>query len=304
MKRVAIIGGGKLGTSLGAALRRAGHEVSAVTCLRKASARESARLIGRAAPFTDNARAAELGDIVFICLPDRTIAAAANELARAAIRFSGKTVFHTSGALPASALAPLRRRGAFVASFHPVQSFARKDGGADLFAGIAVALEGDPKAVAEGRRIVKSLGGRPLLLSAGQKAAFHAACSIVSNYLVVLFDMAEAALRGAGIKNRDALGALVPLAKGTLLNVKNIDAARVLTGPIARGDAETVARHLRTLGRLPRYKNAYRTLGQIALGLAARRGLPPERIRALRLLLGGGQPPPRVRRRTGSGPSP
>jgi predicted short-subunit dehydrogenase-like oxidoreductase (DUF2520 family) len=304
MTRVAIIGAGRLGTSLGVALRRAGYAVRAVTCRRRASARESARLIGRTVPFANNARAAESGDLIFICLPDGAIRAAADALAAEAKNLSGKIIFHTSGAVAASALAPLLKRGASIASFHPVQSFARKEGSAEMFAGIAVALEGDPRAVAAGRRIVKALGGRTLLIRADQKAAFHAACSIVSNYLVVLFDMAEASLREAGIKNRDAFRSLLPLAKGILRNVKIIDAGRSLTGPIARGDFETVARHLEAFRRLPRYRSAYRGLGRLALDLAARRGLPPQQVKALRRLLEDRRPLPRVRRRTRSEPSP
>jgi predicted short-subunit dehydrogenase-like oxidoreductase (DUF2520 family) len=296
--RAAVLGAGRVGTSLGAALRRAGYRVAAVSCRRPASARESARLVGGAAAFTDLLEAAARGEILFICLPDRGIRGAASRIAAEAETLAGKTVFHTSGALPASALAPLRRRGAAVASFHPVRSFPKKDGSGKLFAGATIALEGDPKAVAAGARIVKALGGRTLRLRPGQKAAFHAACTIVSSYLVVLFEMAGAALKRAGIKGPNAARALRDLAQGTLRNVNSVDTGRALTGPVVRGDAETVARHLRILRGRPLHRDAYDALGRLALGLAARRGLPADRVKALRTLLGEKRPLPRGRRRT------
>lgn len=302
MMRVAILGAGRLGTSLGAALRRAGYTVTALSCRRRASAEESARLIGGAVSCTDILRAAGRGDVLFLSLPDREIAGAAAKLAAESRGLSGKMIFHTGGALPASVLAPLRKQGAAVASFHPVQSFSQKDGSGTLFAGITVALEGDPKAVVAGSRIVRSLGGRTLRLRAGQKAAFHAACSIVSNYFVVLIDMAETALERNGIRDRNAAQALRALAQGTLRNVNSVDTERALTGPIIRGDVETIALHLRALRGLPRQKKAYVALGRLALDLAARRGLPPDRIRALKRLLADRRPLPRAQRRSRSGP--
>lgn len=297
--RAAVLGAGRLGTSLGAALRRAGFEVASVACRRSASARESARLVGGGAePVTGLSAAAERGDLLFLCLPDREIAGAARRLAASSVALAGKTAFHTSGSLPAAALAPLRTRGAAVASFHPVRSFPAKDGSGRLFAGAAVVLEGDPKAVAAGARIVKALGGRSLRLRPEQKAAFHAACSIASNYLVVLLDAAEATLARAGIRNRTAVRALHELAQGTLRNVNSIDTQRALTGPIVRGDAETVARHLRALRGDPRRRDVYLSLGRAALDLAARRGLAADRVRELRRLLEERRLPPRARRRT------
>ncbi|MBN2206463.1 MAG: DUF2520 domain-containing protein [Candidatus Aminicenantes bacterium] len=298
---MAVLGAGRVGTSLGAALRRAGWNVASVACRRSASARESARLIGGgAAPFTDIRAAAERGDVVFLCLPDREIAGAARRLGASSARWDGKAVFHTGGALPASALAPLRKRGAAVASFHPVRSFPVKDASGRLFAGVSVALEGDPKAAAVGARIVKALGGRTLRLRPEQKEAFHAACAVVSNYLVVLLDTAEATLVRAGIKDRNAVRALRDLAQGTLRNVNSVDTRRALTGPIVRGDAETVGRHLRALRGSPRHREVYVALGRAALDLAERRGLPADRVRALRSRLGERRPLPRARRRTSS----
>jgi predicted short-subunit dehydrogenase-like oxidoreductase (DUF2520 family) len=303
MTRVAVLGAGRLGTSLGSALRRAGFPVAAVACRRPVSARESARLVGRAAALTDIREAAGRADVLFICLPDGEIAGAARRLAASA-SLAGKTVFHTSGALPASELAPLRERGAAVASFHPVRSFPEKDGSGTLFAGVAVALEGDPAAVAAGARVVKALGGRALRLRPEQKAAFHAACSIVSNHLVVLLEMARAVLERSGLKDPGAARALRELAQGTLRNVNSVDTRRALTGPIARGDVGTVALHLDALRGLPRQRDAYLALGRLALDLAARRGLAPDGIRALRALLGGKRLPPPARRRRKPGPSP
>jgi predicted short-subunit dehydrogenase-like oxidoreductase (DUF2520 family) len=162
------------------------------------------------------------------------------------------------------------------------------------FRGVSFALEGDEAAVAVARRLVRDLGGRPLRLSGSAKPLYHAACIMASNYPVVLWRAAAGLLNSAGIKGRDALRVIAPLAEGTLRSVKELDPERALTGPILRGDAGTVRAHLEALGRLaPEHLPVYRELGLAALETARKRGLNAGRVRAIRALLAGGRPLPR-----------
>jgi predicted short-subunit dehydrogenase-like oxidoreductase (DUF2520 family) len=295
MADIAIIGAGRLGTSLGRALAAKGHAIKAVTCRRTASARESRKIIGQGVSTTDTSAAARRGALIFLCLPDEDIPKAAAVLSRSRIEWRQKIVFHTSGLLPASVLKPLQNKGAATASFHPVQSFARKETSPGHFKGVYFGLEGDRKACRIGREIARELGGRAFLLSAETKPAYHAACAVASNFLVVLLDAAVHLLGQAGIEKNKAFSLLFPLVERTLQNVKKFDMPASLTGPVARGDHASVEAHLEALRRLPGYANAYKALSLLALEQAKARGLPPHKVRALKKLLGGKQPLHRAR---------
>ena len=135
---------------------------------------------------------------VIIAVPDDAVGRAASELARAGGSWAGRDVFHTSGLLPAGVLAPLARRGARVASLHPVQAFPRKGAPASVFTGITWGIEGDEAAVEAGLAIVRALRGHVLLLAAKDKALYHAACALASNALVALEWTAAGVLGRAG----------------------------------------------------------------------------------------------------------
>jgi len=287
MTEITIIGAGRLGTALGRALARKGHDIKALTCRTRASARESRHMIGRGKIFSDNAAAAAKGHVIFLCLPDEKIRKVASELARAKIDWAQKIVFHTSGLLPADALNSLKEKGALTASFHPSQSFARKETSPAHFKGIYFGLEGDRKALVLAKKIVRQLGGRPLILRAEAKPYYHTACSMTSNFLVILLDAAARLLQQAGVEEKDAVKLLFPLAEGTLHNVKKFDITDSLTGPVLRGDSASIKAHLDALRRFSNYAEAYKKLGLLALETARKRGLPPKKIRALKNLLEG-----------------
>jgi predicted short-subunit dehydrogenase-like oxidoreductase (DUF2520 family) len=291
MKNVAVVGAGRLGTVLGAALRKKGFTIRAIADRRLAAARESRKIIGAGVATRNAALAADGADIIILAVPDDMIGPAARTLAaaaRPAVDWKGKVVLHTSGAITSTALAPLRAAGAACGSFHPVQTFPRKDLPASVFGGAAVDLEGDPRAVRAGAALARKLGARPFVLRAENKALFHAASGMASNLYLPLFDAACGLLGKAGITDRDAVRILLPLAEGTLRSVKGLDRAEALTGPISRGDVETVRLHLSALRPYPAARKIYRLLGAEALRLARRRNkIAPRDVRELTRLLRG-----------------
>ena len=287
MADIVIIGAGRLGTSLGRALVRKGHHLRAVTCRRKGSAAESRAIIGQGGAMTDNAAAARLGTIIFLCLPDEELPRVVSRLARSRVDWKGKTVFHTSGLLPARLLEPIKKRGAFVASFHPGQAFPSKKTRPSHFRGISFGLEGDREALALAVRLVRQLGGRTIFIPEEAKPLYHAAFSFASNFLVILLDAAAELMGQAGIPRDRAARMLFPLLQGTLRNVKNLDTVRSLTGPLVRGDTASVEAHIDALKRLPQYAEVYRKLSLLGLEMAAKRGLEPKKIRALKNRLEG-----------------
>jgi predicted short-subunit dehydrogenase-like oxidoreductase (DUF2520 family) len=286
MKEIAIIGAGKVGTSLGYALKRKGYTITSLSCSSLASAKESIRIIGQGYPSVNIADAARSGEVVFITVPDDRIAHVVSELNASDICWTGKTVFHCSGLHPAGILKPLKDRGASIASFHPIQSFSGKMPHIKTFRGISFGLEGGKKALFLARSLVLDLGGRPMIIQSQQKPLYHAACSISSNFLVVILDTAAALFKAAGLDENQALAVLLPLVEGTLENLKNQGIGSALTGPVIRGDEETIRTHLEALKAYPEIKELYEKMADRALSIAQKRSkLAGEEIKAVSRIL-------------------
>ena len=208
--RVGVVGRGRVGRSLARALRAAGHEVDGP--------------VGRGQRPS--------GDLVLLCVPDSEIGAAAGTVAGGA-RFVG----HVSGATPLSDLAPA---GAEAFGIHPLQTFA--DGGTDV-SGCGCAIAGSTSDALEvARRLALDLGMEPVEIDDSRRAAYHAAASIASNFLVTLQSFAESVAAGAGIAPEEARRLLGPLVRTTVENWVRMGPAGALTGPVARGDEPTVAK--------------------------------------------------------------
>lgn len=282
---VAIIGAGNLGTALGYALSRKGYRIKALSCQTLPSARKSLQIVGKGKAFTDNLQAAKQGKLIFICVPDSEITKVIKELTQSSIPWKEKYVFHCSGLVSAEALKPLKVKGASTASFHPVQSFSQKKGGAKQFEGIYFGLEGDKRALELAQKIARHLGGYSIIIRGKDKALYHAACSVASNHFIVLMDVAVSLLKFIGFEEKQASEIVLPLIQGTLQNIKEFDAESSLTGPIIRGDQESVEKHLDALRKYPGYFEIYRSLATQALEIAKKRKLPPEKFKALKSLL-------------------
>lgn len=170
-----------------------------------------------------------------LCVPDAGIAAAAATVAGAA-----PLVGHTSGATPLSALAAAEQAGSASFGWHPLQTFAGDGGSA--FAGAGCAIAGSsPAALTFARELAETLGMTPFELDDEDRAAYHAAASIASNFLVTLQAAAEQVAAGSGLAPGQARALLAPLVQRTLDNHVKHGPERALTGPVARGDDDTVA---------------------------------------------------------------
>jgi predicted short-subunit dehydrogenase-like oxidoreductase (DUF2520 family) len=291
MNTFSVVGAGRVGTALAYALTRKGWRLKVVADRDPAAARESRAIIGQGVASADIRRAAQGARILIISVPDDSVQRVARKLALARPDWSGCLVFHTSGLLPAAALDSLRKRGAGVASLHPVQSFPEKKGAGRLLRGIYWGIEGDLDAVDAGRALVTRLGGRAILLKEKDKPLYHAACSLAANAFVALEETAAGLLEETGIGRKTALAVLLPLVQGTLQNVKKIGPEKALTGPVSRGDFRTVREHLRVLEAHPGVREIYIVLAAQTLSLAHKKGIPAARLRPLKRLLGGKRPP-------------
>lgn len=282
MKSVVIIGAGRLGCSLGLALKASGYPLEAFTCLHADSALESRQILKVNSYFLEPELALKFGELIFFCLPDRSIKPLVNQLARSQINWSNRYVFHTSGLLSSAVLHPLKKKGAKVASFHPIQSFAHKRTPPAFWKDIFISVEGDKEAVAEACQIIQKIGAKPLFLNPKHKPLYHAACSLASNHFVCLFSLALDLFSQAGFNEGQALQALKPLVNGTWKNLRENYPYQALTGPIVRGDLSTIRQHLQALKNFPLARVIYQKLGLIALSIAEKRGVKPSQIRALK----------------------
>ena len=287
MTTIGIIGTGKMGTSLGRALHRYGIPITAISDSSPEAAQESLALLEDADTVIAHAQTtAGMADLIILTVPDDSLTAVVDQLRNARIRWEEKTVFHCSGLHSAGLLAPLRAQGARTASVHPIQSFAGKDGGPESFRGITFGIEGDAKALDQARSLIEILGGRVLVLDPKEKPLYHAACSIASNLFVALTGLAVELLKETGMESASAFAALTPLIRGTLKNMTESGPKTSLTGPLKRGDIDSVASHLKALKKDPAAAAVYRRLSLLALEwVRLEKDLNPEKTEALENLL-------------------
>lgn len=281
-KTVVVIGAGKVGSAVASLLREAGLAVVALTARSPATAQRAAALAG-GEPGIDNAAAAARGDIVLVTTNDDAIARVAAEIAEAGSWRRGQLVVHMSGALPLSVLEPAAVAGATVGCAHPLQSFATAEDAVRLIPGSVFGVTPGPGARELLEAIVGVLRGRTVIVDDADKTLYHAAAVMASNYLVAVEDMAARLLMNAGFDEESALVALQPLVAGTVGNIRTLGTTNALTGPIVRGDIDTVRAHVTALRDLPGDElQLYCALGLHTLEIARRRGaLDAETLSAL-----------------------
>jgi len=242
---VTIVGPGRMGLALGMALFRSGVA-------------ERITYFGRSAeppphPLFDSSSEETVIDYrtgllpllpgtsaVILAVPDTALAEVAWGLAGAGPAPPGCAALHLSGAISTDPLTPLHGAGYAVGSMHPLQTVADPWHGENRLEGVAFSLAGEPSAVRTARRLVDGVGGWPLVIPPALRPLYHASAVLASNYLVTLVAAACRALGEAGVPEEDRLPALLPLVQGTVDNLRQLGIPAALTGPIARGDADTV----------------------------------------------------------------
>jgi predicted short-subunit dehydrogenase-like oxidoreductase (DUF2520 family) len=261
--RIAIIGAGNLANALATALRAADCRIDEIVSRAQAASIKRARTLAREvhASAATIYRAQLRAEIVWFCVPDREIAGAAQSLAGA--DWKDKIALHSSGALTSDALAILRERGASVASVHPLMTFVR--GSRPSLQEVPFALEGDAKAVRAGRALVLNLRGQPLTVQKRYKEAYHAWGMFVSPLFVALLAAAERVAGIARFSPPEARKRMLPILRQTMSNYERMGAPHAFSGPIARGDVETVKRHIKELSRAPAAREVYVALARVAL---------------------------------------
>ena len=281
--RLVFVGPGRTGLSLGYALWQA-QALEGLTFYGRRPEPPAHPLFGEghAAYYFGLQRPEPGTTAVFLTVPDDVLPEMAHALAGQGEAPEGCAAFHCSGALSVEVLAPLHARGYRVGSIHPLQSLANPITGAERLRGSWFAVSGESEALGVARRLVAELDGETLSIPVSRRPLYHAAAVVASNYLPVLAALAARLLVLAGAEEDEALPALIPLMRGTIENMAEMGLAAALTGPVARGDVETIRLHLKSLPE--REARLYLELGREAVDLADARGLDEDTVTALREL--------------------
>lgn len=282
---LSCIGAGRLGSTL---CKLLAQQVTIGQILNSTaqSSLQAAEFIGTGDPV-DSLDQLKAADIWLIATPDEAIATASKSLQATAILRPADLVFHCSGVLDSTILI-----GSSIAcaSLHPLHSFAQPQRSVDSFQGTPCAMEGDGAALTKLGALFSAIGARPFEINRDQKVLYHAAAVMSCNYLVTLLDIGDNILQAAGLEQPESTDSpLRPLIEKTLQNYYASSAQRALTGPIARGDHDTVAAHLNALQTSSVdqwvWPDVYRSLGLASVALARRGKLagsaPLERIEKL-----------------------
>lgn len=253
---ITIVGGGRMGRGLAGALSGAGERVTLW------SRREASGAVDEAVSGAST---------VVLAVPDDAIGALASALAAAGAVNAGQVVLHLSGLHGREALDALARSGAALGSMHPLQTVSDPATAVERWRGAYAAVEGDPRAIEEGERLARLLGLTPFRLESHQKAAYHAGAVMVGNYAVALAGAAARLASSAGVPAELAGRMYLPLLAGALENLGRQSTASALTGPVRRGDLNTIRAHLEALYGDDRM--LYAVLGLEAVRLAREAGL-------------------------------
>lgn len=286
--RIGFVGLGRVARSFAQGLQRAGHQISPSHDI-DAHAQRGWHELGFGAA-EDLEKVVQDAEVIFITTPDSAIQSVAASISGLACLGGLKAVFHTSGATSASVLACVNLRAVETGSIHPVMSFSGTADDIERIRGCTFCIEAASEHGLEiAAHLCEQLGADVVTLSGDSKLAHHLACVIASNFAIALMGEALEVHRQAGVPDKASLGMLGHLARAAIENARSLGPGEALTGPFARGDAETIASHVDWMRRnAPSLLPLYSTLGGYTLDLAVRAGrVTNEQADTIREVLGG-----------------
>jgi predicted short-subunit dehydrogenase-like oxidoreductase (DUF2520 family) len=286
-----LVGAGPVATALAGALRLGGVPVVGLWARKPAAARAAGSIAGVAAFSSAPPDILLESEIVILAVRDQVIDEVAQMLLGTGLINKRHVLLHCAGAAAATELlGSVAPSVAGIGTMHPLSAIADARAAMRSLKGTVFGVEGDEVGRTAAAKLVAAIGGIVLPLDSSQMAAYHAAAALASNYIVAAIDAAAAVLASAGVAPAQAAQALVPLAEGALRNVAARGTTDGLTGPVRRGDAQTVQRHLEALRGRPELAEIYRALARRAVEIAARidgRDAPDRAgLAAIRELLG------------------
>jgi predicted short-subunit dehydrogenase-like oxidoreductase (DUF2520 family) len=277
-----VLGAGRAGTALADALSRNGVRIVGLHG-RRAARRTALRVSTGPIP-----RSIGDADVVLVTVRDSQLDAAFGEVLGSPLK-AGAVVLHASGSAEPLAVEELRSRGHPAGSFHPLLPLTEDVRGGDVLAGAWIGIDGDAVARDVATQLASILGARVMSIPSGEKASYHAAAVIASNFPCVLAFLARQLLARGGVPAAQASAAVISLMHASVENLRGRDPAAALTGPVVRGDADTVKAHVNAIAASgdEHMMSVYRALTLVAVDMVRREAGDNASLREIELAVRG-----------------
>ncbi len=259
---ISVIGTGRVGRCLTLALLKADFHIHSLFNRTVSVAEDLVSDFGKTIIKKFPEHKDDLGKIAFVCVPDDNISQVAEKLCGLSNEWTGYFFVHCSGARPAEELDVLAAKGAQIASFHPIQTFPSEPD-PEIFRDIWISLQGDHGLLHLLERFARFLGAKTVHVTAAEKQQLHIAAVFACNYMVTIASAAEKLLP----EENQNMELLAPLMRQTLDQILTKGPGQALTGPLRRGDLQTLRDHLESLNELPELQNLYTSLGRYTVTL-------------------------------------
>jgi predicted short-subunit dehydrogenase-like oxidoreductase (DUF2520 family) len=244
--QLGFIGAGKVGTALGIYLKEKGFELSGYYSRSKDSCVQAA-IRTQSNYYSTLKPLVEASDILFITTSDDQIESVAKQLCEECCLKPGQLIIHTSGALPSTVLNVVKAFGCFTYSMHPLQAFADVDKSVSDLSNTYFCIEGDEEKISILEELLHTCKNAYFKVRPEQKILYHASACMLSNYLVTLIHNSLKLLDDIQLDNSTAFKAMLPLVNSTIQNVLELGTKDALTGPISRGDIDTVKKQFEAI---------------------------------------------------------
>lgn len=283
--KIGFIGAGKVGTSLGHYFSKNDLDLSGYFS-RSSSSSELASEFTGSEIFEDLSSLLKESSIVFITTGDDQISGIVDQLYQSGCLTENHTVIHTSGALSTDLFESLRGTKCGLCSLHPIMSFSDIKTAAKNLSETVFTLEGNEKGLDDIESILQITNNPYFIINKDHKVLYHAAACILSNYLVTLIDSGFELLKTTGIPEDQISKAFLPLIKATIGNIEKSGPVAALTGPLVRGDENTIATHIKSIkSQTPDYLDLYQTMGLATIDMIKDKRIDSEKYDQLKILL-------------------
>lgn len=263
-ENITIIGAGALGTNLALALYQQNYTIKGIFNRTVVKAQRLAEQVKAEYTGKFPQSTVELGDIIFLCVPDDQLKIVTHQFVEKFENLEGKYFVHCSGARGASEIKDLKTKNAFIASFHPIQTFVSETR-PKIFKNTNISLQGDEPVVKKLVGIADSLQAAPFIVSEEDKLLLHIAAVFACNYMVTVSQAAVQTIRQTSDPKNITLDKILPLMIQTLNNIQEIGPEKSLSGPLKRGDTQTIEAHFNALKNQPDLISLYKALGKFTL---------------------------------------
>ncbi|MCX8023398.1 MAG: DUF2520 domain-containing protein [Syntrophorhabdaceae bacterium] len=282
---IGIIGAGRVGVSIAYVLKNRGMKITSVSDIHDAPLVIAKRYLGDDVLYTkDNMDVIKSSHVVAITTQDRAITQVAEEIAEKGKDLEGKMFFHTSGAHPSSILYTIDKKGGLIGSLHPLQTFPDIESAIKVIPTTYIFIEGEGPALNILNELGGVLGRKVCTIKGKDKVLYHLSAVFVCNLLCALIYAGKKIMDKIEID----LGPFFPIIDATLSNIKEKGPVNSLTGPVVRGDIETINSHIREMGEMELHKKVYKVLSLFALEMAQKRNtLNDETFEEIKRLLEG-----------------